>query len=94
MPQLERYDQCPDTCPMAPSHEDVADMSRFCMPTKTKLARMLLPAWISGVGVLSSENGQTLHTGDLMDDLACVIGQRDDCSKRLRSSHFSQQQSI
>jgi hypothetical protein len=75
MPQLERYDQCPDTSPMAPSHKDLTDTSRFCMPTKTKLARMSLPAWISGIRVLRSENGQTLHTGDLMDNLACVIGQ-------------------
>jgi hypothetical protein len=48
---------------------------------KTKLARMLLPAWISGVRVLRSEKGKLYIPGDLMDDLACVIGQRDDRSQ-------------
>jgi hypothetical protein len=31
--------------------------------------------------VLRSEKGKLYIRGDLMDDLACVIGQRDDCSK-------------
>jgi hypothetical protein len=70
------------TCRMAPSKKKRADMIRFCTPTKMKLARMLLPAWISGVRVLSSEREQTLHTGNLLHDLRCVIGQRDDCSTR------------
>ena len=55
------------------------DLPRFCTPTKTKLARMSLPAWIFGTRVLSSEKGRHYIRAICWTIWRLEIGQRESC---------------